>query len=307
MAPVPEKPDVELRTANGSIQSSLALIGTRPATITATSWNGAVRLRTERQGTVAIEAESKNGAVHLWLPAGFDGIVTASSGNGNVKLTNALMESAVLVPHSGPGQAWRVKAPDSRGGGTGAGGCDGGNGGNGGRKGVRAHASIEINMQFGNKASALPAPTPPVPPTPPAPSVVSPTLPKPPVPPSESASTSSIPNPFTPTDDKKSLALAYATADAGREVDDQAQERIPVRAQWERQVGEMGEEIQRRVDVPVRDFEVNVGLVARNRGQLHGVLLPNRAPGLGHGERRGAVRHARRHGDRVGLRRIAGR
>lgn len=271
MAPAPEKPDVELRTANGSIQSSLALVGSRPATITATSWNGAVRLRTERQGTVAIEAESKNGAVHLWLPFGFDGIVTASSGNGNVKLSNALMENAVLVPHSGPGQAWRVKAPDSRGGGTGAGGGDGGNGGNGGRKGVRAHATIEINMQFGNKGSALPAPpTPSVPPTPPSPpSVVSPTPPKPPVPPSESAaSTSSIPNPFTPTDDKKSLALAYATADAERDrEDDHAQEPIPVRAQWERQVGEMGEEVAGPDRAKARTANGNVRIYLADEGE----------------------------------------
>lgn len=296
MAPVPDKPDAELRSANGSIDTSLSLTGTRPATITATSWNGSVRLRTERQGPVSIEAESKNGAVHLWLPRGFDGVVTASSGNGNVKLSEALMESAVLVPHEGAGQAWRVKAPGARGG-SGGGGGSGGNGGNGGnggggggggsRKGIRAQAQIEIEFKFrtGSSKSGAPAvPAPPVPPTPPAPpappaasAVGAP--PKPPVPPAPasaasaasatSTSSTPIPNPFTPTDDKKSLALAYATGDAEREREaglEANEESVPVHAQWERE-DEIPEEKAGPDRVKARTANGNVRIYLADEGE----------------------------------------
>lgn len=262
MAPVPEKPDAELRTSNGSIDSSLGLIGTRLASIVATTSNGSIRLRAQRQGPVSIDAESRNGAVHLWLPRGFQGIVTAHSSNGSVKLSPALMESAVLVPHEGAGQAWRVRAPEGPRGGNGGGGDNGGSGGGGDgprRKGVRAHAQIDIEFKFGSGGSktsptAVPAPPSlPVPPTPPAPAVE---VPHPPTPPQphvsfQTAQTSTsgstpIPNPFTPTDDKKSLALAYATADNSSQQSrldaDPGDEPVPVHAQWERQAGEMGEE-----------------------------------------------------------------
>ena len=96
---------------NGAIRATVDLHGHRHATLDATTVNGSVRLHVKRQASVGISVSSANGAVHLWLPQGFDGILSCGSGNGTVELSETLQRYAVIVPGE-KGLVWHVRLPD---------------------------------------------------------------------------------------------------------------------------------------------------------------------------------------------------
>lgn len=105
------RPNIKLEAHNGSIKARILLMMTEPrpsrAVIDCSSHNGGVKITTLRHPSYLnkcqIRAYSKNGKIELFIPRDFCGPVHASTKNGKVKFTDAVLACVTVTTTSARG------------------------------------------------------------------------------------------------------------------------------------------------------------------------------------------------------------